>query len=449
VLLLLDVGFAAATSAALLLLVLPPPARPGPVTVLLHLSAWVTLLYALGLHRRDALLDTRRALGRLPVAAVLAVAGATAAGALLSLDDAGSTPLVAPAAVGSFVAAGAAARGSVAVLRRLGVFRRRVLVVGAGRRAWDLALLLRREGRSPTYDIAFVHGPVMGVPDPRLTDHPAARVLPAAAGFLALAECFGADQIVVAPDERRGLSTEELLACRTAGYPVVEYLRFLEREIGRVDMKRIEYGWLLYADGFGVNAVDLALKRAMDIAMSLLILIGVGPFVLAAAVAVRLSDGGPALYSQTRITRDGRCFRILKIRTMRLDAERSGATWATAGDSRVTRLGRFLRRTRLDELPQLINVLRGDMSFVGPRPERPEFTHDLAAQLPLYDVRHRMRTGLTGWAQVNYPYGASLDDARSKLSYDLYYVKNFDLLLDVRIILQTLRVVLWPSGGAR
>jgi lipopolysaccharide/colanic/teichoic acid biosynthesis glycosyltransferase len=155
------------------------------------------------------------------------------------------------------------------------------------------------------------------------------------------------------------------------------------------------------------------------------------------------------LYRQARVTRDGRVFRIMKLRTMRVDAERFGATWAAERDPRITRVGNFLRRTRLDELPQLFNVLRGDMSIVGPRPERPEFTEELAAKLPLYHERHRMRAGLTGWAQVNYPYGASLDDARSKLSYDLYYVKNFGVLFDLLILMQTLRVVLFPGNAVR
>ena len=165
--------------------------------------------------------------------------------------------------------------------------------------------------------------------------------------------------------------------------------------------------------------------------------------------AVWLDDRGPIFYRQTRVTRDGRHFRILKLRTMRVDAEAGGAVWAASNDNRITRVGNFLRRTRIDELPQLLNVLAGDMSVVGPRPERPEFVEDLAKQLPLYKERHAVRSGLTGWAQINYPYGASLDDARSKLSYDLYYVKKSNFFFDLLIIMQTLRVVLWPGAWAR
>jgi lipopolysaccharide/colanic/teichoic acid biosynthesis glycosyltransferase len=167
---------------------------------------------------------------------------------------------------------------------------------------------------------------------------------------------------------------------------------------------------------------------------------------VAAMMAIRWEGAGPVLYRQERVTQGGRVFRILKLRTMRTDSEAGGAVWAAQQDSRITKIGGFLRRTRIDELPQLVNVLCGEMSFVGPRPERPVFTVELARQIPLYNERHMVKAGLTGWAQVNYPYGASVDDARSKLSYDLYYVKNFSILFDLVILLQTLRVVLWPSG---
>jgi exopolysaccharide biosynthesis polyprenyl glycosylphosphotransferase len=207
--------------------------------------------------------------------------------------------------------------------------------------------------------------------------------------------------------------------------------------------------WLLYSEGLQLGALDRILKRGLDISVSLVILVLFAPVLLLAMLAVWVEDGGSVLYRQARVTEGGRVFRILKLRTMRMDAEKGGAVWAAAGDDRVTRTGRFLRRTRLDELPQLINVLMGDMALVGPRPERPEFVEELAPKLPLYRERHAVKAGLTGWAQINYPYGASLDDARSKLSYDLYYVKNFSIFLDLLILLQTLRVVIWPGSGVR
>lgn len=429
---------------------IPASTPPGLLPLVLYPAAVLLFLYALGLYRRDALVEPGRAIGRVPLAAGLGAASAFAAITLLP------PPFAAPgasalfgAAVLAFTASALAARGAFFLAHRRGAFRSSLLVVGAGKRAWDMVWLLSHEGRTITQDIAFVHDPRMGEIDPRLAEDKRWRIFPASDGFLAIARRVRADRIVVAPDERRGMPMTELLSCRTAGFPVHEYHRFLEREIGRVDLKRLDIGSLLYADGFTFSVIDLALKRALDITASAAMLLVTAPFLAAAALAVKLDDGGPVLYRQARVTRGGRVFRIAKLRTMSVDAERGGAVWAAKHDPRVTRIGRFLRRTRLDELPQLFNVLAGDMSFVGPRPERPEFTTELAAALPLYNERHLVRAGLTGWAQVNYPYGASLDDARSKLSYDLYYVKNFSVVFDVLIILQTLRVVLWPGGGVR
>jgi sugar transferase (PEP-CTERM system associated) len=435
--------------AGLTLRELPPGLRPDPLALSLYPAAWLLFLFALGLYRREAMIRTRKSLGRAPLAALLGGLLASALTAVLPWPFAvpgAALALFFTLAVICFVLCGSLARIVLFALRQRGALRRRILIVGAGRRAWDLAWLLRKEGRSIVYDLAFMHDPRMGELDPRLAQEEAGRIIPASTNFLAIVRDFGADQVVIAPDDRRGLAMRELLACRTAGYPVTEYLQFLENEIGRIDMKRLELGWLLYADGFTFGLIDRSLKRALDVAVSAALLLATSPFLLAAALAVKLDDPGPALYRQARVTRGGRIFQILKLRTMRVDAERAGAVWAAERDPRITRIGWLLRRTRLDELPQLINVLRGDMSFVGPRPERPEFIQELAAKLPLYEERHLLKAGLTGWAQVNYPYGASLDDARSKLSYDLFYVKNFGLLFDVLIILQTLRVVLWPGG---
>jgi sugar transferase (PEP-CTERM system associated) len=429
---------------------MPSAGDPGLVHGVLYPLGYLTFAYALGLYRRDALQATRKSLARVPFAAALGGAAGSVSVLLLPLEvgRVGASALFV-AGMLCMTLTGWAARIAMFAARKRGKFRRRVLIVGAGSRAWEMMLLLRREGRTLSYDIGFLHDPKLGSVDARLADTPYSRIIESNGDYLAIAEKFGADQIVVAVDERRGMAMEALLACKTAGYPVYEYLRFLEDEIGRVDLKRLELGWLLYADGFTFSQLDLVLKRALDLSASALLLLLSSPFLLAAALAVKLDDPGPALYRQARVTRGNRVFHILKLRTMRVDAEKLGAQWAAASDPRITRIGKFLRRTRLDELPQLINVLRGDMSFVGPRPERPEFTQKLAEQLPLYNERHLVKAGLTGWAQVNYPYGASLDDARSKLSYDLYYVKNFGVLFDVLIMLQTLRVVLWPGGGVR
>ena len=417
----------------------------GLLAAVLYPAACLVALYALGLYRRDVAQEVRRSLGRVPLAAA---AGALSAGvALWLLNQPGGSIVAAVQAAGCFLLAGTLARVLFDLLRRHGLFVRALMVVGAGRRAWDLVWMLRKEGLYLNYRILFVHCPEFGELDPRLADGCWGEVTEVPPdGFLGAARRFAADSIVVAPDERRGLKLEGLLDCKIAGIPVLQYLGFIEKEIRRVDLKRMELSWLLYSNGFVFGMLDRALKRTLDLAVSSTVLLLASPFLLAAMLAVKLEDGGPALYRQTRITRGGRAFRINKLRTMRVDAERGGAVWAAQGDARITRIGAFLRRTRLDEVPQLFNVLRGDMSFVGPRPERPDFVEMLSGAIPLYRERHVAKAGLTGWAQINYPYGASIDDARSKLSYDLYYVKNFSVLFDLLIIVQTIRVVLWPSG---
>lgn len=419
------------------------PRLQGATALVLYPAIALLAFYALGLYRREAGASLQRALGRVPIAATAA-----------ALMGSGAMLLLAPDAVRLGVAAGgcvltgaAAARVTFDILRRRGVVCRQLLILGAGQRAWDLVWLLRKEGRTLGYRITFLQDPALGAVDPRLLDGSFGPVIAVGPGGVReLASTIQPDEIVVAPDERRGMDLHGLLDCKIAGYPVSEYLAFLEREVRRVDIKRIDLSWLLYSDGFHLSIIDRTLKRTLDLTVSSLGLIIAGPFLLAAMLAIRIEDGGPALYRQTRVTRHGRHFQILKLRTMRIDAESGGAVWAAARDTRITRLGTIMRRTRLDELPQLINVLRGEMSFVGPRPERPEFVAMLASSLPLYRERHAAKAGLTGWAQINYPYGASIDDARSKLSYDLYYVKNFSVLFDLLIILQTIRVVLWPSG---
>jgi sugar transferase (PEP-CTERM system associated) len=332
------------------------------------------------------------------------------------------------------------------VLIRRHVLRRRLLIVGAGQRAWDLLHMLNREGSSLHDDVTLVYDPNEEV-DPRLAAERSDRIFcPPDFNVAAVATRLDADLIIVAPDERRGMNLGRLLDCKKAGFPVIQYLSFVEREIRRIDLKRMEIGWLVYSDGFTFGALDRFLKRGFDLVVSSVVLLLTAPLIVAGMLAIRWEGPGPVLYRQERVTLDGQIFSILKLRTMRVNAEATGAVWAMEKDNRITRVGNFLRRTRVDELPQLMNILRGEMSFVGPRPERPIFVKELAEKIPLYNERHMVKAGLTGWAQINYPYGASIDDARSKLSYDLYYVKNFSILFDLVILLQTLRVVLWPSG---
>jgi sugar transferase (PEP-CTERM system associated) len=411
-------------------------------------------LFAMGLYRRDAILDAGRSFTRVPLVvgmgAILSVLTALALPLVTGRTDLpgqrNQAALFALATVCFTVCAWIARLALHGLLRRR-VLRRRLLIVGAGQRAWDLLLMLGREGTSLHDDVTLLHHPSLGEIDPRLLNDRPNRILrPDGFNVAAAAADVDADIIIVAPDERRGMDLQRLLDCKRAGYPVVQYLTFVEREIRRIDLKRMELGWLVYTDGFTFGALDRVLKRLFDLAVSSLVLLLTAPLLLGGMLAIRWEGPGSVFYRQERVTQDGRLFWIMKLRTMRVDAEAQGAVWAARQDSRVTRVGAFLRRARIDELPQLMNVLRGEMSFVGPRPERPMFVAELAAEIPLYNERHMVKAGLTGWAQINYPYGASIDDARSKLSYDLYYVKNFSILFDFVILLQTLRVVLWPSG---
>ena len=406
----------------------------------------LTFLYALGLYRRESLADPNRAIRRVVIIVAIAVGADSLVFAMIGMALA---PALAAAALLCFIFCAALSRLVLRALRRHSSLRPRLLVIGAGQRAWDLMWLLRSQGRHLQYEVTFVHEDSFGPVDARLAEDPANHIIATSGDLLRIADRVFAEQIVVAPDDRRGMSLESLIACRNAGYPVFQFMTFLEKEIGRIDMKRLDIAWVLYSEGFYTGPIGRAVKRIFDIVMCLLILCGTAFILLPAMAAVWLDDRGPIFYRQTRVTRDGRHFRILKLRTMRVDAEAGGAVWAASNDNRITRVGNFLRRTRIDELPQLLNVLAGDMSVVGPRPERPEFVEDLAKQLPLYKERHAVRSGLTGWAQINYPYGASLDDARSKLSYDLYYVKKSNFFFDLLIIMQTLRVVLWPGAWAR
>ena len=423
---------------------------PDGLGAVLYPIADLTSLYALGLYRREAIIQTRESMGRVPLAVSLGAVGTAVLLVALGLwigSPVNRVRLFSGAVMG-FCLSGLVARLVFSGLKRRGVFHRRLLVVGAGAHAWDMLCMLRNEGSRPQYQMQFVNEAAFGPVDSRLQAALGDGIeLVDDIDVLTAAHRFQPDEIVVAPDERRGMPLDSLLSCKKEGFPIVQYLTFLEHEIRRVDIRRVDVSWLLYSNGFYFGTIDNVLKRSLDVAVSMLLLLLFSPFLVGAALAIKLDDGGPVLYSQERVTRNGHAFRIYKMRTMRTDAEKSGAVWAEARDPRITRVGRFLRQTRIDEMPQLINVLRGDMSLVGPRPERPPFIAQLVKELPLYQERHMVKAGLTGWAQINYPYGASLDDARSKLSYDLYYVKNFSILFDLMILLQTLRVVLWPSGA--
>jgi sugar transferase (PEP-CTERM system associated) len=322
-------------------------------------------------------------------------------------------------------------------------FKRRVLVLGAGARAARIAEISGRPGAGFVI-VGFVgmnDGPVAVEGAVNRADVPS---LPAH-----LRE-RGAGEVVLALEERRNaLPLNDLLRVKTTGVAVHDFSSFLERETGRVDLDSLNPSWLIFSDGFSAGRrLSGIAKRLFDIVVSLVILALTWPLIALTALAVKLESKGPAFYRQRRVGLYGEAFEVIKLRSMRVDAEVGGkAVWAQKDDPRVTRVGAFIRKVRIDELPQAWSVLKGEMSFVGPRPERPQFVADLEARLPYYAERHVVKPGITGWAQINYPYGASVEDAREKLEYDLYYAKNYSPFLDLLILLQTARVILWPEGA--
>ncbi|BCA79477.1 TIGR03013 family XrtA/PEP-CTERM system glycosyltransferase [Desulfuromonas sp. AOP6] len=267
--------------------------------------------------------------------------------------------------------------------------------------------------------------------------------------LLAAAEDRKVNKIVISLSERRGVfPVREILRCKLKGIEIVDAVTFYEDVTGKLMVENINPSWFIFSGGFKLTQFMRGMKRVLDVILSLTGIILFLPFAPIIAVMIKLDSPGPVLFKQLRVGVGEKTFHLYKFRTMREDAEKnSGAVWATEDDPRITRVGRFLRKSRLDEVPQLFNVLRGDMSFVGPRPERPEFVNKLNERVPYYATRHTVKPGVTGWAQVKYPYGASEEDALEKLRYDLFYIKNYSLLLDLVIILETVKVVLFGRGG--
>lgn len=322
-------------------------------------------------------------------------------------------------------------------------FKRRLLVLGAGKRAQRIKDLEAKRG-SGFVVVGFISLDQTKKVIPEAIDRAAIYNL---ADFV---EKLATSEVVLALEERRNaLPLEDLLRIKTTGVHVNEISSFLERETGRVDLDSVNPSWLIFSDGFSAGRrISSFAKRLFDIFASALLLFLTAPLILLFAILVKLESKGPAFYRQKRVGLYSQPFDVYKLRSMRTDAEAEGkAVWATKDDPRVTRIGKFIRLVRIDELPQTWCVLKGQMSFVGPRPERPEFVADLEKKMPYYAERHMVKPGITGWAQINYPYGASIDDARHKLEYDLYYAKNYTPFLDILILIQTLRVILWPDGA--
>lgn len=417
------------------------------VTVAIPTALCVFLMFASGLYDDHIVDDIRRALPRLLGVLVIFVPVVVIAMAVEFEQSAVASeynPMLRYAGWAT-AAFGAAmfARASYIAIARLTFVPHRILVVGVGKLAAEIEYLLSRQQHRGSEVVGYVS----------LTDEavevPQSRIRSNKPSLLAVARELGVKEIVVALSDRRGAPLDPLLEARVEGVTITSYLSFWERETRRVNLDALDPSWLIYSDGFRIRTVTNAiLKRTLDILASLFLLGITLPTLIATAILVKLDSTGPILYRQERVGRNGATFTIFKFRTMRADAESAGIPqWAATRDPRITRVGGFLRMTRIDELPQIFNVLRGHMSFVGPRPERPFFVQTLSAEIPFYNERHRVRPGITGWAQINYPYGASIEDAKAKLSYELYYIKNYSLLFDLLIILSTAEAVIFRKGA--
>jgi len=323
---------------------------------------------------------------------------------------------------------------------------RRVVIFGAG--DFAASLLDEYERNMRALGIRII-GCIADSPTKVIAED---KILPTPYDFYEFCRQNKVSEIVVAQQERRrkeggGLRVPELMECKLRGIAVTSGLDFYERELKKAKLDMVHPSWIVFSEGFKASKSRAYAKRMVDLSISLTLLVITLPFIVLTALAIFFETGRPILYSQKRVGMLGKEFRIYKFRSMRQDAEKDGkARWASANDNRVTRVGAFIRNTRLDELPQLYNVIRGDMSIVGPRPERPEFVSELKVKIPFYDTRHYVKPGLMGWAQLKYPYGASVEDARGKLEYDLYYSKNHSFVMDLLIMIQTVEVILLGKG---
>ena len=325
-------------------------------------------------------------------------------------------------------------------------WQRNLLILGVGHTAQFIGQLRRRTDHSGVNLVGFVplgkdeqviaSEKIISLDNLSLGDYVKSREI---------------DEIVIAFDDQRdNIPVDEILKCKMYGVHVIDVSTFYERQLGKMKLDSLYPSNLIFADGFTKAVLKSSGKRVFDVVVSSLISILFLPVMGIVALAIYIESGftGPIIYRQIRVGLNNKEFEILKFRSMKVDAEQDGvAQWAQSDDDRITRVGAFIRKVRLDEFPQLYNVLRGDMSFVGPRPERPQFVSELANEIEYYEMRHHVKPGITGWAQICYPYGASVEDAREKLQYDMYYLKNFSLFLDITILLQTAQVVLWGKGG--
>ncbi len=323
------------------------------------------------------------------------------------------------------------------------MLRHRVLVFGTGPRAALVGRTLKKD--DPHVDVVGYYAS----PNEVEAEVSAWGILSKSKSLTDTALELEVDEIVVALVERRGgsMPLRELLDCKLHGVRVVDIATHFEKTKGQIRLDSVSAGWLVFGDGFSQGGLRTIVKRLFDIVCAIILLVLAAPIMLVTALLIKLESKGPIFYKQERVGFNGRLFNVIKFRSMRTDAEKDGPQWAAVKDNRVTRMGTFIRKVRIDELPQLFCVLKGDMSLVGPRPERPFFVDQLTREIPYYAVRQSVKPGLTGWAQVRYHYGATLEDSAEKLQYDLYYVKNHSLFLDLVILFETVGVVLMAKGA--
>jgi sugar transferase (PEP-CTERM system associated) len=403
------------------------------ITALCELCFYYNDLYDLTVVSSKTELAARILKGAGAVALVLAVVSILAPGALI-----GSGTFL--TALGMLLVAVPAWRLAFEGVTRDPHLGERVLILGTGTAARNVAELISAQRDYPYRVVGFVD-------DDAGADRDGA-IVGRTADLPALIRRHHVDRVVVSLLDRRGrMPIRELLQAKLSGIRVEDVATTYERLTGKILVDEIKPSWLIFSDGFRASRATRAVKRLLDLVLAAFGLVLASPLMLLTAIAVRLESHGPIVYRQERVGENGRVFALFKFRSMRADAERGTPVWASDRDDRVTRVGRFIRLTRLDELPQLWNVLRGDMSFVGPRPERPFFVEQLAAVIPFYMERHAVKPGVTGWAQVKYRYGSSVEDAMEKLRYDLYYIKHLSIMFDLTIVVDTVKVIVSGKGA--
>ncbi len=325
-------------------------------------------------------------------------------------------------------------------------FAQRVLILGTGDLAWQLGEMIGSQSGSFTLAGYLECRDAVGATVPHC-ERLKSQMIPLEGDLLQTARTHRVSIIVVALAERRGvLPLQDMMRCKLNGIEIVDAPTFYEIVQGKLMLEEMTPSWIIFSSGFRRNALINVYKRCVDILLSVFGLFLAAPFFPLIALAIKLDSPGPLFFKQVRVGSGEKPFLLYKFRSMCQNAERNGAVWAAKNDARITRVGKFLRNSRIDEIPQLYNVLKGEMSFIGPRPERPEFVENLKKDIYYYSKRHTIKPGLTGWAQVRYPYGATVEDAKEKLRYDLYYIKNLSFLLDTQIIFETVKVVLFGRG---